>query len=46
MIETGSGGLYYDLCSLVPAWIGNPQTIVFHHGNAANTHIWADWLRC
>jgi pimeloyl-ACP methyl ester carboxylesterase len=44
MIETGSGALYYDLCDLVPAWIDNPQTIVFHHGIAANTHIWAEWL--
>jgi pimeloyl-ACP methyl ester carboxylesterase len=44
MIETVSGALYYDLCDLVPAWIDNPQTIVFHHGIGANTHIWADWL--
>ena len=44
MIETGSGALYYDLCDVVPAWIENPQTIIFHHGIAANTHIWADWL--
>ena len=41
-IETGSGALYYDVCDIVPAWIGNPQAIVFHHGIAANTHIWAD----
>ena len=44
MIETGSGALYYDLCDVVPAWVDNPQTIVFHHGIAANTHIWAEWL--
>ena len=44
MIDTGSGALYYDLCDLVPAWVDNPQTIVFHHGIAANTHIWADWM--
>jgi len=43
-IETGSGALYYDLCDVVPAWVDNPQTIVFHHGIAANTHIWAEWL--
>ena len=41
MIETGSGALYYDLCDVVPAWVDNRQTIVFHHGIAANTHIWA-----
>ena len=22
----------------------NPQTILFHHGIGANSHIWADWL--
>jgi len=44
MIETASGALFYDLCDVVPAWVENPQTIVFHHGIAANTHIWADWL--
>jgi pimeloyl-ACP methyl ester carboxylesterase len=44
LIETGSGTLYYDLCDIVPPWIESPQTIVFHHGIAANTHIWADWL--
>lgn len=44
MIETGTGALYYDVCDIVPAWIGKPQTIVFHHGIAANTQIWAEWL--
>ena len=28
----------------MPAWIEQPQTIVFHHGIGANTHIWAEWL--
>jgi pimeloyl-ACP methyl ester carboxylesterase len=44
LIETGSGALYYDLCDVVPAWVEHPQTIVFHHGIAACTHIWAEWL--
>jgi pimeloyl-ACP methyl ester carboxylesterase len=44
MMETGSGALYYDLCDVVPAWVDAPQTIIFHHGIAANTHIWAEWL--
>ena len=43
-IETGSGALYYDVCDVVPAWIEQPQTIIFHHGIAANTHIWVNWL--
>lgn len=44
MLQTGSGALHYDLCDVVPAWVENPQTIIFHHGIAANTHIWAEWL--
>jgi pimeloyl-ACP methyl ester carboxylesterase len=44
VVETGSGALHYDLCDVVPAWIDSPQTIVFHHGIAANTHIWTQWL--
>jgi pimeloyl-ACP methyl ester carboxylesterase len=44
MIETGSGELHYDVCNIAPAWIEHPQTIIFHHGIAANTHIWANWL--
>jgi pimeloyl-ACP methyl ester carboxylesterase len=44
MIETGAGALYYDLCDVAPEWVEKPQTIVFHHGIAANTHIWAEWL--
>jgi pimeloyl-ACP methyl ester carboxylesterase len=43
-IETVSGALHYDVCDVVPAWVQDPQTIVFHHGIAANTHLWADWL--
>jgi len=44
LLETAAGPLHYDLCDVVPAWIDHPQTIVFHHGIAANTHIWAEWL--
>jgi pimeloyl-ACP methyl ester carboxylesterase len=44
MIETAAGALYYDLCDVVPAWVEQPQTIVFHHGIAADTNIWAAWV--
>ncbi len=43
-LATPTGSLYYDVCDIVPGWIDRPQTIVFHHGIAANTHIWAYWL--
>ena len=44
MIETGSGAIHYDVCDAVPAWVENPEAIIFHHGIAANIHIWADWM--
>ncbi len=43
-VRTPTGPLHYDVCDIVPNWIENPQTIVFHHGIGANTHIWANWL--
>jgi pimeloyl-ACP methyl ester carboxylesterase len=43
-IETPTGALHYSVCDIVPDWIENPQTILFHHGIGANIHIWADWL--
>ena len=43
-IQTATGNLYYNVCDIVPDWIENPQTIIFHHGIGANTHIWAQWL--
>ncbi len=44
LIHTNSGHLYYDVCNLVPDWVRDPQTIIFHHGIGANTHIWSQWL--
>lgn len=43
-VETGSGRLYYDFYDLVPEWVEQPETIVFHYGIAANVHIWTPWL--
>jgi pimeloyl-ACP methyl ester carboxylesterase len=43
-VETPTGQLHYTVCDIVPGWVESPETIVFHHGIAANTHIWADWL--
>ena len=43
-IETQSGTLFYDVCDLTPPWSSAPQTIIFHHGIAANTAIWANWV--
>ncbi len=43
-VQTPTGTLHYSVCDIVPDWIENPQTILFHHGIGANIHIWADWL--
>jgi pimeloyl-ACP methyl ester carboxylesterase len=43
-IETSTGPLNYTVCDIVPDWINKPETIIFHHGIGANTHIWANWL--
>jgi pimeloyl-ACP methyl ester carboxylesterase len=43
-LETPSGTLHYDLCDVVPPWIGQPETIIFHHGIAADMQLWAGWM--
>jgi len=43
-LQTKTGPLHFDVCNIVPDWIENPQTIIFHHGIGANTHVWAEWL--
>ncbi len=43
-VETSTGHLYYDVCDVVPAWVTDPQTIVFHHGIAACVDLWAAWV--
>lgn len=43
-IQTSQGPLHYDVCDIVPDWVPNPTTIIFHHGIGANLHIWAEWL--
>lgn len=41
---TPTGNLHYSVCDIVPEWVPDPQTIVFHHGIGANLHIFAHWL--
>lgn len=43
-VDTGEGRLHYVVNDQVPPWVPEPQTIVFHHGVAANHHLWAGWL--
>ena len=36
--------LCWSLTDLTPAWVGDPETIVMHHGIGANQHIFDGWL--
>src|SRR5512145_2034138 len=43
-VQTDAGALHYAACDVVPPWVADPQTIVFHHGVAASLEIWSPWL--
>jgi pimeloyl-ACP methyl ester carboxylesterase len=43
-IQTSSGVLHYQVCEQMAPWVDRPQTIIFHHGVAANLHLWAEWI--
>ncbi len=36
--------MHYETCDLTPPWVEDPETIIFHHGVAAETAIWTPWL--
>jgi pimeloyl-ACP methyl ester carboxylesterase len=36
--------LHYDVTDMVPPWVQDPETLVFHHGLGASGGIWAGWL--
>ena len=42
--ETKTGRLHYQVCDVVAPWVRQPETIIFHHGVAADLHIWAPWI--
>lgn len=44
-LNTRDGRIYYQVHDLTPPWIKNPDTVLFHHGVAANLHHWNDWLQ-
>jgi pimeloyl-ACP methyl ester carboxylesterase len=41
--NTPTGSLHYEVCDRVPPWRPAPETIVFHHGIAADVHLWTHW---
>jgi len=43
-LATPEGSLHYEVCDVVPAWRAPAQTILFHHGIAADVNLWADWI--
>ena len=42
--ETPTGRLHFQVLDAVPQWVTEPETILFHHGVAANLHLWSRWL--
>lgn len=38
------GRIYYEVCDIVPPWVKNPETIIFHHGVAASLELFSGWL--
>ena len=36
--------MHYETCDLTPPWVDDPETIIFHHGVAAELAIWTPWL--
>lgn len=36
--------IFYSATDLTPPWISDPETIIFHHGIAADSDLWACWL--
>ena len=43
-VEREGGSLYYEVHDLTPPWLGEPETIVFHHGVGTDAGIWSAWL--
>ncbi len=41
---TPTGDLHYQVLDAAPPWAGPPETVLFHHGVAANLHLWSPWL--
>ena len=42
-IETDNGALHYEVLDATPPWLDTTETILFHHGVAIDSGIWAGW---
>jgi len=42
--STPDGPLYFEILDQVPPWRPAPEAIVFHHGIAADVHLWTHWV--
>src|SRR5262245_30691567 len=43
-VDRGDAQLFYETIDLVPPWVENPDTILFHHGLGVTSAVWAEWL--
>ena len=42
-ISADDGTIHYEVLDATPPWIAAPETILFHHGVAIDSGIWAGW---
>ena len=42
-ISADDGAIHYEVLDATPPWIVAPETILFHHGVAIDSGIWAGW---
>jgi pimeloyl-ACP methyl ester carboxylesterase len=42
--DTAHGRLHYDVIDHVAPWVGERETILFHHGIGGSAGLWAGWL--
>lgn len=41
--NTDKGALHFEVLDATPPWLDTPETILFHHGVAITSGIWAGW---
>ncbi|MGD9535686.1 MAG: alpha/beta fold hydrolase [Alphaproteobacteria bacterium] len=44
MLERSEGALWYEVIDIAPPWVAPRETILFLHGLAIDSGIWAGWL--
>jgi 3-oxoadipate enol-lactonase len=43
-VDRGDAQLAYEVTDIVAPWLGEKETILFHHGLGLTSAIWAEWI--